>query len=458
MTSKPTSLTSRVALSFALLALLLLAGSGFYHYQALTSEMERSDGEELAGKTALFQKTLSYGLDTASLARTPAILTHYLVGHDNLALRVRDSAGRLLLDNQAPLPAAQAVPHLPAPQPLEGIGGDGQPWRGLSSGVTLADGQRVQLEVWRNVHGHAALLTWYRNRLLGAGALAALLAGGLGWLLVRASLAPLRGLTASAQAIRSDTLSQRLDSGSAPAELQGLVDSFNGVLARLDTAFERLSAYASDLAHEMRTPLGILLGQTQVALSRERSADAYRQTLADNAEELERLARMVNDLLFLAKADNADTLLQREPLALEIEAQQVCDFLELLAEEKGIRLEVSGQLTLHADRSALRRLLNNLVSNAIRYSPAGETVRLLIDPSLPGLVVDNRPASALPGELNLMFERFYSQGEKGDGHGLGLPIARAIAELHGGTLSAELAHGRLHMTARLAAPSSQNAR
>ncbi|RXZ45480.1 HAMP domain-containing protein [Crenobacter cavernae] len=449
--NKNVSLTRRVALGFALLTVLLIAGCGVHLYHALKLEMSHRDQEELAGKISLFRKTVAYVPDLATLRKGPGVLTHFLIGHDNLALRVRNASGDVVVDSPAALPVVAWQGLTVGSKPLGGAGADGHPWQGLTAAGRLADGQPVQLEVWRATHAQQALLEWYRDQMLIAGALATLIAAALGWLLVRGSLTPLVALTASAQAIHHHNLSQRLDAGRVPDELQGLVQSFNGVLERLDAAFAQLSAYATDLAHELRTPLGILLGQTQVALSRERSADDYRQVLSDNAEELERLARMVNDLLFLAKAENAENLLSREMLDLEVEAQRVCDFFEILAEEKAIRLEVAGRLRLQADRASLRRLLNNLVSNAIRYSPHGESVRLTMEPSLPGIVIDNRPASPLPDDLNILFERFYSRGDKGEGHGLGLPIADAIARLHGGELRAERREGRLYMIARCGA-------
>lgn len=445
------SLTHRVALGFAVLSVLLVTACGVHLYQALKQEMSQREQADLAGKIALFQKTVALVPDTATLRKGPAVLTHFLVGHDNLALRARDASGNVLIESQAALPRLAGEGLTSGNKTLDGTGSDGQPWEGLTATGQLANGQQVQLEAWRNTYAQESLLRWYRNQILLANLMSAVIAAALGWLLVRRSLTPLVALTASAQAIHYKTLNRRLDTDKVPEELRGLVDSFNGVLERLDQAFAQLAAYASDLAHEMRTPLGILLGQTHVALSRERSAEEYRQVLADNAEELNRLTRTVNDLLFLAKAEHGETLLAREPLDLEAEAQRVCDFFEILAEERAIRLEVVGRLQLQADRAALRRMLNNLVSNAIRYSPHGESVRLTMEPSLPGIIIDNLPAKPLPDDLSILFDRFYSRGEKGEGHGLGLPIASVIARLHGGELRAEMRDGRLYMIARCGA-------
>ncbi|WP_197457393.1 heavy metal sensor histidine kinase [Crenobacter luteus] len=448
------SLTLRVALGFAVLTVFLVASSGVYLYLALKQEMAQRDREELAGKITLFQKAIAFVPDVASLRREPGVLTHFLIGHESLALRVRDEAGRVVVASPASLPhtATQGLP--PGLVSLAGSGVDGHAWKGLAAPAALANGERVRLEVWRATHQQLALLEWYRNHLVVAGFAATLVAAALGWLLVRRSLRPLFALTRSAQAIHRHTLSQRLDAGRVPRELQGLVDSFNGVLERLDRAFAQLTDYANDLAHEMRTPLGILLGQTQVALSRERTVAEYQRVLADNAEALEGLARTVNDLLFLAKLENAQNHLSFETLDLDAEAKRVCEFFEMLAEEKNIRLVITGTLRLEADRGALRRLFNNLISNAIRYSPPGGVVQVTMEPSLPGFVVENAPANPLPDDLSAMFDRFYSRGEKGEGHGLGLPIAAAIARLHGGELRAERRGGRLGLVARFGGASA----
>lgn len=445
------ALTPRVVLGFALLTAGLMLGCGLYLYQALKHELSWRDHHEQLGKITLFRQTLA-GLSNADVLRDhPDALTHFMVGHDGLALRVRSATGQLLLDSPTAVPVVSWSGLAQETLPLAGVDRHGHPWRGLAATATLANGEAVQLEVWRDAYDQHTLLEEYRTHLLWAGVLAVLLAAALGAWLVRRSLQPLAALTAAATAIHQHTLSQRLDSQAVPRELAGLVDAFNDVLGRLDTAFAQLNAYATDLAHEMRTPLGILLGQTQVALSRERSASAYRQVLADNAEELEQLARMVNDLLFLAKAEHGDKPLHSETLALHAEVAEVCEFFAMLAEDKQITLVSSGMLTLTVDRAALRRLLNNLLSNAIRYSTPGSQVHVTLDARLPGLIVDNLPADPLPAELNQLFDRFYSRGGHGEGHGLGLPIARAIARLHGGELHAERCDARLCLVARLAA-------
>ena len=447
-------LTPRVVLGFAALTAALMLACGVYLYQALQLELGARDRDEQRGKIVLFRQALAGVSDVDMLRRNPDWLTHFMVGHDGLALRVLDARGQALVDSPAALPRGIWLTLGKAPGLVRGQDAHGHPWQGLAARAALANGEPVQLEIWRDGHDQAALLAQYRNHLWWAGALATLVAAALGATLVRHSLRPLAALTAAAMAIRPDTLNQRLDASLAPAELLGLVGAFNDALARLDGAFARLSHYAADLAHEMRTPLGILLGQTQVALSRERSLAEYQQVLADNAEELERLTRTVNDLLFLAKTEHSDAALPCESLDVRQEVDEVCEFFALLAEERDIQLHVAGQLHLPVARAALRRLLNNLLSNAIRYSPPGSVVRVELDAGLPGVAVNNLPASPLPEPLGVLFERFYSQGG-GDGHGLGLPIARAIARQHGGELRAHLGDdGRLTLAAQLAPSAS----
>lgn len=157
-------------------------------------------------------------------------------------------------------------------------------------------------------------------------------------------------------------------------EMADLATTLNEMLRRLKEEFDRLSEFSSDLAHELRTPINNLMTQTQVTLSQARSSEEYQDILASNAEEYQRLARMVADMLFLAKADHGLILPSTERIAVHDEAQALFDFYEALAEEKQVRLQLIGTAEITGDRLMLRRALSNLLSNAIRYTPPGELV------------------------------------------------------------------------------------
>lgn len=172
-------------------------------------------------------------------------------------------------------------------------------------------------------------------------------------------------------AITAQRLDERMPTQEFPVEMADLATTLNEMLRRLKEEFDRLSEFSSDLAHELRTPINNLMTQTQVTLSQARSSEEYQDILASNAEEYQRLARMVADMLFLAKADHGLILPSTERIAVHDEAQALFDFYEALAEEKRVRLQLIGTAEITGDRLMLRRALSNLLSNAVRYTPLG---------------------------------------------------------------------------------------
>jgi two-component system heavy metal sensor histidine kinase CusS len=193
----------------------------------------------------------------------------------------------------------------------------------------------------------------------------------------------------------------------------------------------------------MRTPVSNLVTQTQVALSRTRSTDEYREVLYSSLEEYERLARMISDMLFLAQADHGITVPRTEAVDLAAETRELFDFYGALAEERRIRLELEGEGRIGGERLMIRRAISNLLSNAIRHSPAGGVVRVLVRPQESGglrLAVENA-GEPIPAEhLPRLFDRFYrvdpSRQKASEGAGLGLAIAKSIVQAHGGEIRA----------------------
>lgn len=232
-------------------------------------------------------------------------------------------------------------------------------------------------------------------------------------------------------------------------EMADLATTLNEMLRRLKEEFDRLSEFSSDLAHELCTPINNLMTQTQVTLSQARSSEEYQDILASNAEEYQRLARMVADMLFLAKADHGLILPSTERIAVHDEAQALFDFYEALAEEKQVRLQLVGAAEIVGDRLMLRRALSNLLSNAIRYTPPGEQVVVDIQGDLHGTTVDvvNTGPSIDAQMIPRLFDRFFRADKSrkqldSDGAGLGLSITQAIVHAHRGRISVSSADGR----------------
>jgi two-component system heavy metal sensor histidine kinase CusS len=272
---------------------------------------------------------------------------------------------------------------------------------------------------------------------------AALVSGLLGWLAARRGLAPLAIMATRTASITAQHLDARLPEAQMPQELHALVASLNAMLARLQEAFTRLSDFSSDLAHELRTPISNLMTQTQVALSRARTAEDYQDILASNAEEYERLSKMIADMLFLAKADHGLAIPNRETVDLRAEVDALFDFYDALAEEKTIRLIAEGAASTSGDRLMLRRALSNLLSNAVRHAAADSvvTVKLTMTASTTEIQVSNTGDTLPPEAIGRLFERFYradpARQHTSEGAGLGLAITHSIIVAHGGSIAAE---------------------
>jgi two-component system heavy metal sensor histidine kinase CusS len=328
---------------------------------------------------------------------------------------------------------------------------DGQPYRGIAAAVAtgIAGQPPATVVVALNIEHHRMFMEAFQKSLWLAIAASIALTALLGWIAARRGLAPVRELARLTHGISASRLGERLPPESVPTELADLALAFNDMLARLEDSFRRLSDFSSDLAHELRTPISNLMTQTQVAISKARSADQYREVLYSNLEEYERLARTIADMLFLAKADNGLIVPSNEPVNLAAEARELFGFYEAFAEEHGVSLILAGDGVVPGDRLMIRRALSNLFSNAIRHTPRDGTVKVRIDQGKSGetrLAVENPGENIEPEHLPRLFDRFYRvdpsrHKERSDGAGLGLAITKSIVEAHQGTIEASSANG-----------------
>jgi len=276
---------------------------------------------------------------------------------------------------------------------------------------------------------------------------------GLGALLsfwvAHKGLAPLRLIIAKARNITASQLSARIPTKDTPSELAALATSLNTMFERLEQDFERLSDFSTDLAHELRTPISNMLVQAQVTLGKTREIHDYQETLHSLVEELERLSSMVSDMLYLAKTENSLELPQRAPVALDVEALQLVEFYQLMADEKNITLTVQGHAQITGDRLMVRRVLSNLLSNAIRHAlpDTNVLVNIEVNDSSSQVTVCNQ-GQAIPLEIQKrLFDRFF-RGDAArshpasEGSGLGLAITKAVMLAHGGSILVESVGGQ----------------
>lgn len=417
------SLTGALSRRLALQALAVLALVGGLVYAAAALMLAQRQQALLQEKQALVQHLIAKAGDEQALGHA---LQDALSGHADLGLRLRWPEGRELAAGlREPLAAGRHV----------------------DVELARANGPPLQLRLLLDRRADQALL----RRLalvLGAAALAgALLMSAGSHLLVRRAMRPLQGLLLQIGRLSPQRLDERLDGSGQPRELGPLIARFNQLLARLEQAYRQLEAFNANVAHELNTPLTLLASSCQLGLQRARGEAELREILAANLEDLDRLAGIVRDMLFLARADQGQRAAPDQALSLAGLAREVLDFHEAALLEAGLQAELEGEAWLAVDAGLMHRALSNLIANATRHASAGSRLRVRIEAAPAGveLAVENRGAAIAPAALARLFERFYRGDGDGGGdesrHGLGLAIVDAIARMHGGRGFARSAAG-----------------
>ena len=445
------SLTARLATLFAVLAASLLVLAAMLFGRMLDAHFQELDMHELQGKVSLIRNTLQDVAATGGRPERVEALERSFVGHESVGVLLRDVEGRVLyIIHPEHFTAAQRAGERISVG-LTDWTVDERPHRGLEASITLpslgSKEQTIEALVALDLSHHVHFLASVRNATWAGVVVAALAAALFGWFAAHRGLAPLRQVTETARKLSAGQLAERLAIDDAPLEVRDHIEAFNGMLARLEAAFQRLADYSADIAHELRTPISNLMTQTQVALSRPRTTDEYQDILASNLEEYERIARMVSDMLFLAKAEGNTLAHAGESIDLAHETDALIDFYEALADERQVRIIRRGQASVHGDRLMLRRALSNLISNALRHTPAGGEITIAIDADAIAMriAVSNVGDPIDADQLERIFDRFHrgstQRARHGEGAGLGLAITRSIVRAHGGEISAHSAEG-----------------
>jgi two-component system, OmpR family, sensor kinase len=266
----------------------------------------------------------------------------------------------------------------------------------------------------------------------------------IGYAAARKALKPVDKMRKTAFKITSRNLGERIDIGRRRDELGKLAQTFNEMIDRLQDGFQRINQFSSDVSHELKTPLTIIKGETEVALRKERTVDEYKTILESHLEEVDQMTRIIEDLLLLSKADKGEMRMSVENMDARDLIMNVYSDMRLLSQQKGVHLvaETMADTKLRGDELKLRRMLRNIVDNGIKYTQAGGTVEISSRTNDGFITMEVRDTGIgiAKEDLRYIFDRFYRADrarKRESGSGLGLSISKWIVEAHGGTIEVE---------------------
>ena len=445
--SRPTSLAARVTWLVAIAMTLVFLVFNWISIGSLDRHFAEMDEEELG----VIARSVIRALGEVHDDGDAQALQRAVRGHHGVYYYVADAAGETLYE---PMEGPDLARFVVNERPVDLTDAsemtiweeNGMHYRGAVIQVGGDDSlsERHMIAVAMDIGGHLAFIESFKRIQWWTICVVMCIAILMAWIAVHWGHRPIRRANEKIRAITSSKLHMRLNPREVPIELEETVASFNGMLERIENWFSQLENFSADIAHELRTPVTNLTTQTEVAVGQTRSADEYREVLYSNLEEFWRLNRMINDMLFLAQTGNDPRNLDLEIVNLTETIQGLFEYFEAWLEEQGVLLQVKGRaVPIRADREMLRRALSNLLSNAIRYTPRGETVTVRVSQNEQATTISvENPGERIPAEdLPKLFNRFYrgdpSRQRKGDGAGLGLAIVKSIIEAHGGKVRVE---------------------
>ena len=454
------SIAARLTVLYTLSAFGILFLASAFLYWEIFDDLHNQEDRSLVDEITTLRAIIGEHPNEPELLQAEVEVESTVRPFTKYYARILDEAGQVVITQTPGMNAVISSPTV-FPQPLKVSESlrRGTKWKGPDGRTYLCTAARAQVGFSRaqrrviqlalEVTEQEEMLSRYRDWLLVVLAAGIVGSAVVGSGIARRGLRPLQAITEAAQRITAAQLNERITPRAWPKELTMLAIEFDEMLARLQDTFIRLSQFSADLAHELRTPINNLMGEVDVALSRRRTADEYRQVLESSLEECGRLSRMIDSLLFLARAENTEVKAQTCWFDATKEIRAVLDFYDALAAEGGVELELQGASALHGDVILFRRALSNLLGNALRYTPSGGKILVAIrnesDQRVEVRISDS--GSGIPAEhLPRIFDRFYrvdpSRSRHAEGTGLGLAIVKSIMDLHGGTASAESEVGK----------------
>ena len=446
--AEPRSIATQLVLLFTICAVLLLSCSLGLFYWIVVRHAIEEDNAVLADKAAAIRTAIQQPDGINELAqelknpRTGETAVYWIriLSPDGNVVAETPGMDRLLPVSVFSTPPSTLTTQLPADYRND------RKFFSLLSEIETADGRNYTVQIAQDRSSDARFRRQFRTLLalvLGLGIIASAL---IAMTVTRRGLRPLSQMRRVLERVRPAHLNERIDPERWPSELRPLAASFDDMLGRLEDSFTRLSQFSADLAHELRTPVGNMLGEAQVALTRDRTPKEYRAVIESAATECERLSAIIDNLLFLARAESAEQQVNRSNFAGHYALQKIASFYEVSAEDRQIRVTCEGEAEVFADPLLFNRAIGNLIENALRFTPEGGEIRISLSRSETGSEISVRDTGSgiAPEHLPRVFDRFYrgDPSRSSAGTGLGLALVKSIVDLHHGSVSIESTLGR----------------
>lgn len=443
------SIHSRLIFFYTLTVVTLLVLLTFAFYWETQNLMHQADYSFVTDEAANIQSIMADDVLDRELLKK-SVIEHPLRTRNSLYryyIRIIDDQGRVFMETPG-LANIIPVASIPAVGDVQHQSSTWQTYRDshyliMNAPIRLYDGKQ---------HGYVqvALDTTYQHTIthdrrifvvfLLAGMLLSLL---LGKVVTSRGLRSLDILTNTVKTISTSSLHQRVNPDLLPSELTTLAKAFNQMLDRIETSFDRMHQLSADMSHELRTPINNLIGQTELLLSCDFSEADLRNALASNLEELQRMTSLIENILFLARAESQLPEIEKHEIDVMVEVNNICEYYQAFADDKNIQLETAGKATLRVNKVMFRRLMSNLISNAIKYSGSSTVVSIHVaeNEGKVSITVSDSGIGIAEQDIPRLFDRFYrvddSRSATISGTGLGLAIAKSIVDLHHGSISVE---------------------
>ncbi|MDQ6654335.1 MAG: heavy metal sensor histidine kinase [Verrucomicrobiota bacterium] len=442
--ANPRAIASQLVLLFTLAAALVLCcGLGVLYWMVVRHAFEE-DNEVLADKLAAVRADLDNAAgpqalhEELKLLRAGQRVTYWV--------RVLNAAGATVAES-AEMAAVLPPQKFPAPSAagtsmsdVTSYRSDGR-WFALVSAHELAGNQRYTVQLAQDRSADADFTREFGELFVGVLVCGIIASGVIATTVTRRGLRPLAEMTQALERIGPTHLNERVAPAGWPRELQPLATAFDAMLVRLEDSFKRLSQFSADLAHELRTPVTNMRGEAEVALTRTRSPEEYREVIESTAAECEQLSGIIDSLLFLARAEAAREPVEVREMDGRAAVEKLIAFYEMIAEERHVTITCDGNAAVVADPLLFTRALSNLIDNALRFTPDGGAITIALEALADGtkVVVQDTGSGISPKDLPRIFDRFYRAdvSRSSQGTGLGLSLVKSIMELHGGTAAVE---------------------